>query len=88
MSARTPKSARADKSLPPTLPRVQLDTLIRIRREMTVCYREAKFGHRDVTDVYKLVSVLSMIAKLLTEHEFEQRLEALEKASAQGGPQS
>jgi hypothetical protein len=83
MSARKPKTACAGKGLP-KLPRLQLDSLIRVRREMASLYAEGKAGLRDVSDVSRLANVLALIGRLLSEHEFEQRLEALEKAAGQG----
>ena len=77
------KNANAGKALPKP-PRLQLDSLARVRREMTKLYAEGKHGLRDVTDVSKLANVLALIGRLLSEHEFEARLEALERAAGQG----
>jgi hypothetical protein len=86
MSARKPKSTCVGKGLTKA-PRLQLDSLVRVRREMTKLYSEGKHGLRDVGDVSKLANVLSLIGRLLSEHEFEQRLEALERAAGEQGRQ-
>jgi hypothetical protein len=50
---------------------------------MTRLYVEGRNGTRDVGDVSRLANVLALIGRLLSESEFEQRLEALERAAGQ-----
>jgi hypothetical protein len=83
MASRTADKARESSDLAP-LPRIRLDSLTRVRMEMAQIYREAKHGRRDVADASKLANMLALIGRLLTEHEFEERLLALERASGQG----
>lgn len=72
------------KDLPPT-PRIRLDSMERVRREMTSIYAEAKHGRRDVAAASKLANMLALIGRLIEGGELEKRLDALEKL--QGGPQ-
>ena len=60
--------------------RERLDTLPRIRREMTRLYIDGRDGRRDVGDVSKLSNVLALIARAIEGGEIEARLEALESA--------
>ena len=59
-------------------PRVKLDTIDRVRRELARLYTEGRDGRRDVADVSKLASVLAIVARLIEDSENERRLEALE----------
>ena len=60
--------------------RERLDTLPRIRREMTRLYIDGRDGRRDVGDVSKLANVLGLIGRAIEGGEIEARLEALESA--------
>jgi hypothetical protein len=66
-------------------PRIRLDSLIRVRTELVKIYREGRDGERDVVEARQLATILSMIAKILSDGELEARLEALEKALAGRG---
>ena len=65
-------------------PRVRLDSLARIRREMAQLYAEAKHGRREVADASKLANMLALIARIIEGGELEQRLEVLERAQDGG----
>jgi hypothetical protein len=49
---------------------------------MSAVYREARDGHRPVGDGARLVYMLTAIGRVLTESEFETRLESLEQRLA------
>ena len=66
----------------PRPPRVRLDTLDRVRRELARLYTEGRDGRRDVADVSKLASVLAIVARLIEGGEIEKRIDALEARAA------
>jgi len=66
-------------------PRLRLDSVARVRRELVALYAEAKAGRRDVGDTSKLAHVLGLIGRLIEADELERRLEALEARDAAGG---
>jgi hypothetical protein len=76
-----PDSASDDEetSDTPRYPRIRLDSLDRVRREMAKLYVEAKQGGRDVQDASRLANILSMIGRLIEGGELEKRLQALEE---------
>jgi hypothetical protein len=74
-----PKPRRASAALP-RLPRVRLDSLDRVRREMAKLYIEGRSGRRDVQDVSRLANVLALIGRVIEGGELEKRIEALEQA--------
>src|SRR3954462_398648 len=61
-----------------SLPRLRLDTIDRVRRELTRLYLLGREGHRDVAEVSRLANVLALIGRLLEGSELERRLEAVE----------
>jgi hypothetical protein len=60
-------------------PRLQLDSLTRVRREAVKLYREGRDGLRDVSEVSKLTHCLDVIRRMTESSELEQRIEALEQ---------
>jgi hypothetical protein len=68
----------------PRPPRVKLDTIDRVRRELARLYTEGRDGRRDVADVSKLASVLAIVGRLIEGGEIEKRIEALERDAASG----
>ena len=66
----------------PPLPRVRLDSLERVRREMTRLYTEGKHGRRDVREVSRLANVLALVARLIEGSDLERRLAVLEERAA------
>jgi hypothetical protein len=76
----TPDRAAAKPHLPSRrpLPRLRLDTIDRVRRELVRLYLQGRDAHRDVTEVSKLAHVLALIGRLVEGSELERRLEALE----------
>ena len=71
---RLPPAPHADD-----LPRVRLDSLERVRREMSRLYVEGKHGRREVQDVSRLANVLALIGRMIEGGEIERRLAALEE---------
>jgi hypothetical protein len=57
---------------------LRLDSVNRVRRELTRLYLQGREGHRDVAEVSRLANVLALIGRLLEGSELERRLEALE----------
>ncbi len=82
----TKAKRRKESGDAPPLPRVQLDSLQRVRREMASLYAEAKHGRRDVGDSSKLVNMLALIARIIEGGELERRLVEVEKLAAGRGP--
>jgi hypothetical protein len=68
------------------LPRVRLENLRQIRRELGHLYNEGKNGTRAVADVSKLANVLQIMANLIRDADLETRLAELEKALAKEHP--
>jgi hypothetical protein len=75
-----------DPITPPPLPRVRLDSLAAVRRELARLYTEAKHGHRNASDASKLGNILALISRILEGEPLERRLEELEKALAERQP--
>jgi hypothetical protein len=84
MTTHGPDRPRPAKGLghTPRPSRVRLDTATRVRRELTRIYVEGRQGQRNPADVARLAGVLQVIAKIITDGEFERRLEAVERAAA------
>lgn len=71
---------KQDKDIDAVIPRVgQLDTLTRVRREMTKLYKEARQKKLDAPDATRLVFILKSIAQLIESSDLEKRIEALEE---------
>ncbi len=64
--------------LPTPIKKIDLATIKDVRLEMASVYRSMKSGAIETSDGTKLVYVLSQIGKMITDHEFEKRIEALE----------
>src|SRR4051812_36486099 len=71
----------ADNALAGPLPRrrLQLDSLVRVRREMVAVYREARDGRRPIGDAARLTYMLHTIGRMIEGGELERRLEELER---------
>jgi hypothetical protein len=63
--------------------RLRLDSLTRVRFELTRIYREARDGKRDVSDASKLAHILVAIGRILEGSDLEKRIAALEQAKEQ-----
>ena len=59
-------------------PRVQLDTLPRVRREAARLYMAARRGEITAADASRLASVLGLVGRLIEGGEIERRIEILE----------
>lgn len=75
---------KADKSLPDVLPLLpgrsaSLKTAAGILREMGTVYRAARAGKLDVQTACRMTYILQGMAKIFETHEFEKRIEALER---------
>lgn len=68
----------------PTPPKIKLNNIEDVRREMATIYREARAGRMDVTDVGKLAYVLTGIGKLIEIEAIERRIAALETMQKKG----
>jgi len=81
MGARDEDEPSADNALAEPLPRrrLQLDSLVRVRREMVAVYREARDGQRPVGDAARLTYMLHTIGRMIEGGELERRLEELER---------
>ena len=64
----------------PRRTRARLDTLVRVRRELTRIYTSARDGERDVSDASKLGNLLGLLGRMIEGGELERRIEALEVA--------
>jgi hypothetical protein len=60
-------------------PRVRLDTLRRVRRELARVYVEARDGRRPVAEAARLSYMLATLGRLIEGAEVEGRLATLEK---------
>ena len=58
--------------------RVRLDSMQRVRRELTRIYVEARDGLRDVSDASKLGNMLGTLGRLIEGGDLEHRIELLE----------
>jgi hypothetical protein len=63
--------------------RVKLDTMLRVRRELTRVYREARVGKLDVANASKLANILQIMGRMIESSDIEARLAVLE-AKAEG----
>lgn len=63
----------------PTPPKIKLNALEDVRREMASVYREARGGRMDTSEAGRLAYILSSIGKLIEATEIEKRLEQLER---------
>ena len=68
----------------PAPPKIKLNEIEDVRREMATIYRMARAGKMDVTDVGKLAYVLSGIGKLIEMEQIERRISALETMQRKG----
>ena len=74
----SPNPASALRSTPRQ--RTRLDSMQRVRRELTRIYLDARDGERDVSDASKLGNLLALLGQSLIEGgDLERRLEALER---------
>ncbi len=64
---------------PPVIPKIKLNSIGDIRREMGTIYREARAGKLDISDAGRLAYVLTGIGKLIEVELIEQRLAELER---------
>jgi hypothetical protein len=56
-----------------------LSTMGHIRKELASLYREARTGGIDISDATKLGYLLQILAKVIEQSEFEERVERLER---------
>jgi hypothetical protein len=63
----------------PTPPKIKLNSIGDVRREMATIYREARAGKLDISDAGRLAYVLTGIGKLIEVDLIEQRLAELER---------
>ena len=63
----------------PTPPKIKLNSIGDVRREMATIYREARAGTADIGDVGRLAYVLTGIGKMIEMELIEKRLAQLER---------
>jgi hypothetical protein len=73
-----PSNAGAVNRRIPRSKRVQLDTMDRVRRELSRLYVAARDGERDVADASKLGNMLGLIGRIIEGTSLEERLARLE----------
>jgi|GEM_PF-2008604 len=61
--------------------RVALNSVARVRQEMSKVYRAARSGTLPLGDATKLVFMLTQIGRLLADESLEKRIEDLERAA-------
>ena len=71
-------SSSGDVLTPPSK-KIDLASINDVRLEMATVYRGMRGGAIETSDGSRLVYTLSAIAKLMMEHDIEQRLELLER---------
>ncbi len=69
-------------SIPPV---GKLDTLTRVRREMSKLYKEARQKKLETPEATRLVFILKNIAGLIESSDLEKRIEALEEVCRVNG---
>lgn len=68
----------------PTPPKIKLNSIEDVRREMATVYREARSGKIDISDAGRFAYVLTNIAKLIEAETIEKRIAALEAQQEKG----
>lgn len=63
----------------PTPPKIKLNSIEDVRREMATIYREARAGTLEIGDAGRLAYVLTGIGKLIEVEKIELRLVELER---------
>ena len=63
----------------PTPPKIKLNALEDVRREMASVYREARGGIMDASEAGRLAYILSGIGKLIEATDIEKRLDQMER---------
>jgi hypothetical protein len=64
----------------------QLSTITMVGNEIARCYKQSRRGEMDPIDAFRYASVLSMLAKTMTDAEVERRLDAIEAHDAAQSP--
>lgn len=68
----------------PTPPKIKLNSIEDVRREMATIYREARTGKMDIADAGRFAYVLTSIGKLIEAETIERRIAALEAHQQKG----
>jgi hypothetical protein len=63
----------------PTPPKIKLNSLEDVRREMATVYREARSGRMDVSEAGRFAYILSGIGKLIEATDIERRIIQMER---------
>lgn len=58
--------------------RAKLNTVVDVRKQMATIFRECRSGVLDVSDGSRLVNMLSLIGRIISESDLEKRLVKLE----------
>ena len=83
MASKEPVIIDQDSGEVETLPaakrcRAKLDTVVGVRQEQALIYREARTGKLETSDLTKLMYCLNIIRQTIESGEIEVRLDALE----------
>ncbi|MBW6512195.1 MAG: hypothetical protein K0A93_08820 [Desulfuromonadaceae bacterium] len=78
MTTKKPAIINDPEYLPDKVPRIALSKVGHVRSELASVYRQARNGKVDLSDATKLAYILVAIGRLITDHELEKRIEALE----------
>jgi hypothetical protein len=63
----------------PTPPKIKLNSLDDVRREMASVYREARSGRMDASEAGRFAYILSGIGKLIEATDIERRIVQMER---------
>jgi hypothetical protein len=63
----------------PTPPKIKLNSLEDVRREMATVYREARGGRMDASEAGRFAYILSGIGKLIEATDIERRIVQMER---------
>lgn len=65
-------------------PRMKLETVQNVRRELARIYREARRGELKVETASRLAYLLDLMSRMIERSDLEARIVALETAKARG----
>jgi len=74
------------KPAAPPPARLTLSKVSHIRAELAKLYREARRGKVPLADATRLTFMLQVMGRLIVDHEFEKRIEALEQGDRHEEP--
>jgi hypothetical protein len=81
---KNPEGGETCPNSPPPYRRRRLDTLAKMRRELTNLYHEAREGTVEPADASKLTSILATAGRMIEGSEIEARLAEVERRLKDG----